>query len=213
MELTSNNILRIQEFLIEKGFIQSVASGHWDNDNKISGYATYLESLGVSYPENRELPRNVQMLPAELRDFVTIPDSVKIGGTDEDEDSELGDDSDDEDSELDDKEFIDLEDQNFDFDDEFDEDEDSDLNDISNGVGVSFESILNVPESNESEELEIENLIETPVELKITETGQEIEETFEEKSDDLSNTETIVINDSNGKEDESDNDESFAIKA
>lgn len=75
MQLTPEDTKRIQSFLFTKGFIQEAPSEFW-TPHKSSGYATYLESRGVAYPHNTELPHKLEMLTIEMRNFVTIPKRV-----------------------------------------------------------------------------------------------------------------------------------------
>jgi hypothetical protein len=84
MQLTPNNVKRIQIFLMSKGFISEAPSEVW-TPHKSSGYATYLESLGIPYPLNTEVPYKLDMLTKELRDFITIPDRVSVASEDESE--------------------------------------------------------------------------------------------------------------------------------
>lgn len=85
MTLTLENVQRIQQYLIDRGFIQGVADGTWDF-NKSSGYKTYLETKGVPFSSISEVPHCLSMLTQELQEFLEIPSLVSTpDGTEESE--------------------------------------------------------------------------------------------------------------------------------
>ncbi len=82
MNLTLENVQRIQQFLLDRGFIQAEPNGYWDF-NKSSGYKTYLESRNVPYADIAEVPHKIEMLTLELQEYLAIPDAITIVPTED----------------------------------------------------------------------------------------------------------------------------------
>lgn len=75
--MEGKDVLAIQEILFSLGFLNERPSEVW-SAAAVSGYSTYLQSLGVPYPQNTMLPGKMADTPKDLQRYVELKNSIRF---------------------------------------------------------------------------------------------------------------------------------------